>query len=233
MIWLRLKELRNTCGLSQQAFAEKLGLMQPTYSKYEIGKAAIPDELKQQLASMGVNMNWLITGQGPMYLDGADTGGTAIVPSAGTFITPKGRTVAVEIGDGMLSVPIIAQRVSAGPGQQWGDDDMSDERIPVLERLIRRYPPEKVFATEVRGDSMKGDTLDDADIAIFVMGEVDGDNIYVLSVDGEVLIKHVEFDPFDKKLTIRSSNPLYQPKVVDPERVTLLGKVVAWFHVPR
>lgn len=227
----RIRVFRKSKGLSQEEFSAKVETSRGNITDIERRKVKPQLPVLQKISeAFDINLNWLISGQGAMHLSDENLSATTAV---GTFITPKGKTETVSIGDGMLSVPIIAQRVSAGPGQPWMDDDMSEERIPVLERLIRRYPPEKLFATEVRGDSMKEAQLEDADIAIFVMGEIEGDDIYVLSVDGEIYVKHVEFDPFDRKLTIRSKNALYQPKVVDPERVTLLGKVVAWFHVTR
>lgn len=225
----RLTAIRQKFGESQKAFAMRFGLAQQTYANYESGKADVPDKIKRLLAEMGVNLHWLITGQGPMYLDGTVAEGTALQP-ASTFITPKGKTYAVTIAEGVVSVPILTQRLSAGPGQEFLPVDFTEERLPVLERFVRMYPKESIYAAEVRGDSMTGIQLFDADLVIFIRGQVEGDGIYVISVDGEVLVKRVEFDPFDKKLTIRSENERYAPRVVDADRVVLLGKVVGWLH---
>ena len=65
----RLKEIRQQEGVSQSAFATLFGLKQQTYQKYESGIASIPDDLKAQLAERyGINLHWLITGEGPMHV---------------------------------------------------------------------------------------------------------------------------------------------------------------------
>ncbi|AEC02052.1 LexA family transcriptional regulator [Parasphaerochaeta coccoides] len=228
MVGDRLKQARNEMRLSQMQLAKELGLAQSTYAKYELG-GAIPEPVMQFLAQRQFNLHWLITGQGSMYLDGSGTD-TLEPIAASTFITPKGKTYAVTIAEGVVSVPILTQRVSAGPGQEFLPADITEERLPVLERFVRMYPKESLFAAEVRGDSMTGIQLFDADLVIFVREQVEGDGIYVLSVDGEVFVKRVEFDPFDKKLTIRSENERYAPREVEADRVELLGKVVGWLH---
>lgn len=233
----RIREVRLSIGGSQKAFGERFGIAQQTYANYETGKVAVPDAFKQQLADIGINIHWLVTGNGPMYLDSdltvEDGDGQAYSPlpiRTGSIINPNGKVATIEIGQGEILVPILAQRLSAGPGQDWLPADFSEERLPLLSRFIKPYNKEDVFAAEVRGDSMTGVQLFDGDIAFFVRGDVEGDGIYVISVDGEVYIKRVEMDPFEKMLTIRSENERYQPKVVDPDRVVIMGKVIGWLH---
>ncbi len=232
-----MKLIRDSIGLSQKSFGERLSIPQTTYANYESNKAKVPDEIKQQLAVFGVNLHWLITGEGAMYLDsrcGVDEDskdGYSPVPiRTGSIINPNGRVATIEIGQGEILVPILCQRLSAGPGQDWLPGDFTEERLPLLSRFIRPYNKEDVFAAEVRGDSMTGIQLFDGDIAFFVRGEAEGDGIYVISVDGEVFIKRVEMDPFERMLTIRSENERYVPKLVEPDRVIIMGKVIGWLH---
>jgi len=225
----RLRLIRELMKESQAKFSSRFGLPQTTYANYELNKRSVPDELKNELASIGINLHWLITGNGDMYLNGS--GNTDIVSTPKpTFMTPRGKAYAVNIADDVLSVPILVQKLSAGDGQSFLPTDIIDERLPVLERFVRMYPKEKIFAAEVRGDSMTGIQLFDADIVIFVKNIVEGDGLYVISVDGEVFVKRVEYNPFDKQLTIRSENDRYAPKVVPADRVDVLGKVVGWLH---
>lgn len=233
----RIREVRLSIGGSQKAFGERFGIAQQTYANYETGKVAVPDSFKQQLADMGINIHWLVTGIGPMYLDSKqavearDVGTYNPLPvRTGSFINPNGKVATIEIGQGEILVPIFAQRLSAGPGQDWLPADFTEERLPLLSRFIKPYNKEDIFAAEVRGDSMTGIQLFDGDIAFFARGGVDGDGLYVISVDGEVYIKRVEMDPFEKMLTITSENERYQPKVVDPDRVVIMGKVIGWLH---
>jgi phage repressor protein C with HTH and peptisase S24 domain len=137
----------------------------------------------------------------------------------------------MEIGDGGLSIPILASKVSAGPGQEWLPEDFrTDERLPILERFIRPYSIDKIFAAEVKGDSMTGIQLFDGDFVFAVKGYIDGDGVYVIAIAGETYVKRVEQDPVDKKLRIISENTRYQPRVVDVDQVVVLGKVIGWLH---
>ncbi|WP_320130269.1 S24 family peptidase [uncultured Sphaerochaeta sp.] len=148
-----------------------------------------------------------------------------------SYLSFKGAVISEEIPDGGLSVPIITQRLSAGPGQPWTQADFIEaERLPILGRFIKPWQKENVFAAEVRGDSMTGIQLFDGDMAFFAKGEVEGDGIYVLTVDNEVYIKRVAFNPFDRKVTIKSENDRYEPMIVDCDRVVLVGKVIGWLH---
>ena len=63
----RLKSIRQKLGESQASFAPKLGLNQSTYSKYELDGRIVPDDLKSKLYSMGVSLDWLVTGEGEMF----------------------------------------------------------------------------------------------------------------------------------------------------------------------
>jgi SOS-response transcriptional repressor LexA len=256
----RLKQIRLYFGGSQKAFGERFGLAQQTYANYESGKTAIPDDLKKKIALLGINLHWLITGEGPMHVTGqteeSTDGDGETEPNLGpdgpkfgkgvlselvepynplprkqdSFMTAKGKIETIVSGEGELLVPILSQRLSAGPGQAWLYSDFTEERLPLLSRFIKPYNTEDIFGAEVRGDSMTGVQLFDGDIAFFVRGVSEGDGIYVISVDGEVYIKRVEMDPFAKMLTIRSENERYQPKIVDLDRVVILGKVIGWLH---
>ena len=65
----RLRKLRNTLGLTQEQFAKELGVSFATVNRYEKGKRAPDAEFFQVLVDRyKVNLNWLFTGKGPMFL---------------------------------------------------------------------------------------------------------------------------------------------------------------------
>jgi len=242
MLGERMKLIRESIGLSQKLFGDQLGIPQTTYANYESNKAKVPDEIKQSLASgFNINLHWLITGDGPMHykeskevvadvVEESEAGYSPVPLRTGRLISQSGRIEAIEVGRGELLLPILNQRLSAGPGQEWLVSDFSDERLPILSRFIKPYKKEDVFAAPVSGDSMTGVQLFDGDIVFFVRGETQGDGIYVIAVDGEVYVKRVEVDPFDRKLIIKSENDRYQPRIVEPDRVVMMGKVIGWLH---
>ena len=65
----RLKELRQKLGLSQQAFAGKLGISAKTIVRYEQGQSK-PTEKTLRLIEQTFNVNpeWLRHGKGEMFL---------------------------------------------------------------------------------------------------------------------------------------------------------------------
>ncbi len=66
----RYKTLRSHLGLSQTELAEQLKITQAAISAFEKGRSGIsPDILKKTSDTFNVNMNWLLNGQGEMFLE--------------------------------------------------------------------------------------------------------------------------------------------------------------------
>lgn len=63
-IALRIKEWRNALGLSQKEFANLAMIPKRSLQNYEEGKQKPGSEQLQKLSYTGVDLNWLITGQG-------------------------------------------------------------------------------------------------------------------------------------------------------------------------
>ena len=219
-IYDRLRQIREADGSSQTRFAAKFGVAQSTYGQWEIGKRSIPDEFKIQLANIGINLHWLITGEGQMKKD--DT-------VASEFKTPSGKSYPVS-SEATYSVPILASSVSAGNGQEWQPSDYSGESLPTLEKFFLGYPKEDIFAAKVVGDSMIGIDLLPGDYVYACHNRIEGNGLYVLVLDNETYVKRLEIDKIDRKIRIISENDHYPDKVVDPERVIILGKVIGWLH---
>lgn len=66
----RIKELRKCIGLTQQKFADRLGLKRQTIAAYEIGNI-MPSESTLLLICKEFNVNeeWLRTGEGEMFYE--------------------------------------------------------------------------------------------------------------------------------------------------------------------
>lgn len=61
----RIKQLRNSLGLTQQKFADRLGLKRQTIAAYEIGNIEPSDSTLLLICrEFNVNENWLRTGTG-------------------------------------------------------------------------------------------------------------------------------------------------------------------------
>ena len=65
----RLKEVRKSLKLKQKVMAEKLDIHYVTYNKYENGATEPAIDFMHTLyRNFNVNMNWLITGEGMMFV---------------------------------------------------------------------------------------------------------------------------------------------------------------------
>lgn len=64
----RLKKLRKNLDLTQQAFADKIGMKQNTIAQYEMGRTTPSDAIVFSICrEFGVNEKWLRNGDGEMF----------------------------------------------------------------------------------------------------------------------------------------------------------------------
>ena len=65
----RLKELRTALNLTQQEFADRIGIQRGTYAKYEVGRNDPIDAVIRLICqTFNVNEEWLRTGIGEMFV---------------------------------------------------------------------------------------------------------------------------------------------------------------------
>lgn len=134
--------------------------------------------------------------------------------------------------DGILSIPFISQKLSAGAGiEHLSDADMDVEKIDILAEMAKGLDKTTLVAARVKGDSMVDANINSGDIAIFSKGLINGEGIYVINYLGDVLIKRIQFDPKNGEVAIISANKNYPVKTASAEDVLVLGKVVGWFHI--
>lgn len=66
----RIKELRKSLGLTQQKFADRLGLKRQTIAAYEIGNIEPSDSTLLLICKeFNINEKWLRAGEGEMYIE--------------------------------------------------------------------------------------------------------------------------------------------------------------------
>lgn len=66
----RLKKLRKELDLTQQEFADKIGIKRSTLATYEIGRNEPIDAVINLVCrTFNVNENWLRTGEGEMFIE--------------------------------------------------------------------------------------------------------------------------------------------------------------------
>ncbi len=133
---------------------------------------------------------------------------------------------------GILTIPFISQKLSAGMGiEHLSDADMEVEKIDILASMAKGLDKSTLVAAKVKGDSMIDANINSGDIAIFSRGLINGEGIYVINYFGDVLIKRITFDPKKNEVSIISANKNYPVKIADANDVLVLGKVIGWFHI--
>ena len=130
------------------------------------------------------------------------------------------------------SIELLEQEAAAGKGKEV-EDYVNKKTLRLPLSLIKPYKPEKLQAVYVAGDSMTGLNIYDGDIAIFYPGLIQGNGIYVVSVENALLVKQVEFDGPGQSLSLKSANPAYEPRRYNGyelENIRVAGRVVACYH---
>lgn len=126
-----------------------------------------------------------------------------------------------------------AQSAGAGPGRDI-EAYLEATRMPVMREFLSPWRPEQIQALEVRGDSMTKVGLFDRDIVLYVPKAKEGDGIYVISIDGKMQVKRIEFDILGETLKVISENDRYAPRILNTkeliEKVVIEGKVIGWLH---
>ncbi|MDR2105538.1 MAG: helix-turn-helix domain-containing protein [Deferribacteraceae bacterium] len=87
----RVKELRSLIGVSQNEFAEVLGVPQNRIARIELNRNPPSTELLKSICfAYGVNLSWLINGEEPIFKSGSNIYNTyqkANLPTQGNLLT--------------------------------------------------------------------------------------------------------------------------------------------------
>jgi len=226
---IRVGEVIQSLGLTTTAIAKRLGVSWTTINNYTKGR--IPDgrtliSFKQKL---DVDVNWLLTGEGSMFLNKEGW----VKPSTHNFVrdsmTPYVISANAQGEENVILVPHYAQ---AGYLDGYGDPEylemLPSYRLPLLNNGTFRM-------FEVKGHSMTP-TLHDSSIAVGEWCEnftdIQDDQIYiVVTKDDGIVIKRL-LNRIDKygNLYLKSDNRSEYPSyTIKPEDVVELWKLKTAF----
>lgn len=133
-------------------------------------------------------------------------------------------------GEALVAVPRLALGASAGMGSLQ-DDEPAIGSFGFDSRWLRALGgrPDMLSIIRVDGESMEPTLRDGDDIMV---DRNDGaarlrDGIYVLRMDGVLMVKRVALAPGRGRFSVRSDNPLYPAwEGVDPDVVSIIGRVI-------
>jgi len=96
----RLATFRRHLGLNGIKFAEALGITSGTLTQYEKGASFPTVERLEKLARLGLNLNWYVTGDGPMLVDGENP-----APAGKELLDLVARVTRLEMLASLVAVP--------------------------------------------------------------------------------------------------------------------------------
>ena len=215
--------------MAQNEFAVFIGVQKSVVSEIEKNKRDISKNVLIGVSSRcGVSIDWLLTGEGEPFLQAA-TGSQDTLPA----------------NSGSVKIPLLRQKVSCGPGQNWEESDAIESYIEPL-GFFPALTRAKVYAFRVSGVSMTGVGIMDGDVVLFDANPEQNlrDDIYVFAWGGEVYCKLLRFDKLKKEIYIYSvmNRDLTEAELLkvikqdDPATVSafrVFGRVVAWMHENR
>ena len=180
---MRIKELREKKGMTQSELGKAIGTTKQNIFKYESGAVdTIPNKKLQGLAKALDVEPWEILGWD------------------GPWNSQK--------GENYISIPLISQKISAGYGEDFLDDDsITMKRIQIPESLTKGVADKSTLVSaEVKGDSMIDANIFPGDYVFFSKGLIKGEGIYVIAFAGDIMVKRLAFDAPKNKLSIISEN---------------------------
>jgi phage repressor protein C with HTH and peptisase S24 domain len=209
----RLNECADIAG-SVNALAKQAGISQSGIRRYFSGGEPTRPVLIAIAKAVGVNFLWLSLGIGPKFPGDKE-------PIAGVIES-----------DDYLYIPLYDVRASAGHGA-WNDSENIKDSLAFRRQWIQQElgaKPDQLCLIYVEGESMEP-ALHAHDVVLVdrSVNELNGDGIYVLVMDGKLLIKRLQSLP-GKKVSVSADNPAYKSFIIsddlDSPDLYLIGKVV-------
>ena len=217
------------------AAALAAGVSEPMLRRYIRGDSKPPFEVIANLAgAAGVSLDWLASGD--MGSPPKSTAAGSLLPKPDiqdgpcSCIDTLGNPVSLH---DFVFIPRYNLKASAGHGL-----DTNGEK-PIFSMAFRRYwidnflrlDPHDLSVLSVKGDSMEG-VLNDRDVILINHADnTPKEGVYVLRIDGDLIVKRVQRKP-GGKIGIISANEAYAPYDVElsnlPNDFAIVGRVV-WF----
>jgi phage repressor protein C with HTH and peptisase S24 domain len=229
--WKRVKEALADDEYNQAWLCRELDIPTGTMSTWITHDRLPKADLAAKIAKLlGVTVEYLVFGDEEENFN-EQLGNSE--PINGSFITPSQKEFELSSNQKVIAVPILNQKVSAGPGENvFNELPEPEQYLPVLAHLVSGFDANALRVVEVKGDSMTGVQLFGGDLVVFAANHIDSNGIYVISIGGEAMVKRLEFDRFNNLVKVKSENKQYDPIIIpaDHENLRIEGKVVGWYH---
>jgi repressor LexA len=203
----RLRRAREQKELDQTGLAEKIGVVTRTLQRWEKSEQ-VPDAVSMMKIAKATNVqaNWLLTGDGEMYISSAPP------DNVYQFHTAARRRVR------LVDLPLISA-VPAGKVATMFHPDYVDNYVTVDD-----VKDPQAFALKVKGSSM-APRIEDGDIVVVSpQQEAHNGDICVVRVNEEDTLKKVKFE--GSYIHLIPLNSDFEPVTVKKKDVNFVWKVV-------
>ena len=220
----RLKEMRATKGLTQLQLCEILEIPQSNLVRYENDRGNLTYEKLQKIYQLGINLEWLIIGEGEMLRNGDNT----------RDLTVKKDKNLIPIDENLIKIPLLNIKASAGVGFVNYQEDVKDY-IGIPARFLGGYLPKNVALLFADGDSMEP-IMHSGDLLLVSPKdkELISERIYIIRAFDELRVKKL-IRKINGNIIIKSENERYGSEEVSPQEWTdnnieIVGRVINVIH---
>jgi phage repressor protein C with HTH and peptisase S24 domain len=213
----RIREVRGAD--SREKVKSLTGWHPNTVAHYENGLLPNVAFLVAFSRAYGVDLNWLVTGEGSRPNPPSDVDEDELI-----LLSAANEGVRV----GLVSVPYFEARAGAGAVQiAWDEKPVKTVALPQDIFSARGIRPDHVGLMMSSGSSMEP-TISDGDLLLIdLAAQSRADGIFVIGRDGGVLVKRLQWRS-DGSLIMISDNRAYEPEMLprdDADDVRLIGRV--------
>lgn len=225
-IGARLKLYRETQKYNQKDFSSKLGIKQESLSRYESGNQSVPDEIKLKLSKENVNIDWLITGKGDMFINNSKK----MNNDSDFNIFDSSDKKENEEWHGIYSKYLLEDSEPVQETIQKNinlikviNADMESNNVIQIPNELKNYEG-KLVAVIQKGDDMEP-VVKESSIVLCDTEGYQGAGMYVIKINNIYMIKRISLKP--NYYIIKSDNKLYDSFEVhiEDEQLKIGGKV--------
>lgn len=206
----RVKTLRKVLKLNQTEFGKKIGITMRAVQKWENGKSKPQNStLKSLINTFHVNPDWLLNGDGEMFL---------------------GENKQQEVSD-IISIPYYPEVSAAAGSGALVYDENTVKHLQISSAIINISTGDNVCLINATGNSMQP-VIDDRDLLLVDLSQklITDEGIYVIRLDTTLVVKRVQ--KILNGIILISDNPQYPPREISAENfnendAAVIGKVIA------
>lgn len=219
----RLVMLMKTMGLPQYQFAEKYSVSKSSITRYRNNERYPEGELLAALAKENVNIHWLFTGDGEMFvekdferlLSGKNRKKLDVIAAE------KGLTYLTEqLYNRTIIMPIVAE-ISAGNPLPVPEDYDFLQNVEIPKALLKN-DPDKYVVFRVNGNSMQP-IIQHADIVVIrstPFWEEGANKVCAVRTDEGITLKKVIIDHRMERIILQPFNMDFSVLIIDSDQTS-------------